>query len=74
MNMTISCVVIKTKANQSSNKGWLRGIHQHVTNLQDYLNEYCYSFNRSFMKEEIFENLMVRMVKAEPCLIKNIRN
>lgn len=55
-------------------KGWLRGIHHHVNDLQDYLNEYCYRFNRSFMKEEIFENLMVRMIKAEPCLIKNLNN
>lgn len=53
-------------------KGWLRGTHHHVKDLQDYLNEYCYRFNRSFMKEGIFENLMIRMIKAEPCLIKSI--
>lgn len=55
-------------------KGWLRGIHHHVDDLQDYLNEYCYRFNRSFMKANIFENLMQRMMIAEPCYIKNISN
>jgi transposase-like protein len=53
-------------------KSWLRGVHHHVEDLQDYLDEYIYRFNRSFMKENIFENLMVRMVKAKPCYIKNI--
>ncbi len=53
-------------------KGWLRGVHHHVNDLQDYLDEYCYRFNRSFMKEQIFENLMKRMVQAQPCYLKNI--
>lgn len=53
-------------------KSWLRGVHHHVENLQDYLDEYCYRFNRSFMKGNIFENLMKRMVNSEPCYIKNI--
>ncbi len=53
-------------------KGWLRGMHHHVTDLQDYLDEYCYRFNRSFMKEEIFDNLLKRMIDHEPCFIKNI--
>lgn len=53
-------------------KAWLRGIHHHVVDLQDYLDEYCYRFNRSFMKEGIFDNLMRRMVNAPPCLIKNL--
>ena len=39
-------------------KGWLRGVHHHVWDLQDYLDEYCYRFNRSFMKENIFDNLI----------------
>ena len=53
-------------------KSWLRGVHHHVWDLQDYLDEYCYRFNRSFMKETIFKNLINRMVYAEPCYIKNI--
>jgi len=55
-------------------KSWLRGVHHHVNHLQDYLDEYCYRFNRSKMKMGIFENLMIRMVKAKPCYIKNISN
>jgi transposase-like protein len=55
-------------------KSWLRGVHHHVWDLQDYLDEYCYRFNRSFMKETIFKNLINRMVYAEPCYLKNISN
>ncbi len=55
-------------------KSWLRGVHHQVEHLQDYLNEYCYRFNRSFMKGQIFDNLIFRMVKAEPCYIKNLNN
>lgn len=53
-------------------KAWLRGMHHHVWHLQDYLDEYCYRFNRSFMKDGIFDNLMARMVKTPPCPLKNI--
>lgn len=55
-------------------KGWLRGMHHHVEHLQDYLDEYCYRFNRNFMKGGIFDNLMDRMMEAEPCYIKNIND
>jgi hypothetical protein len=47
-------------------KGWLRGMHHHVDYLQAYIDEYCYRFNRNKMKEEIFENLINRMVDANP--------
>jgi hypothetical protein len=47
-------------------KGWLRGLHHHVEHLQAYINEYVYRFNRSFMKENIFDNLVERMVKTGP--------
>lgn len=46
-------------------KGWLRGMHHQVENLQGYIDEYCYRFNRSNMKDGIFDNLLLRMVKAE---------
>ncbi len=52
-------------------KGWLRGMHHHVNYLQDYLNEYCYRFNRSYLKEGIFDNLLLRMVNSPPCFVKN---
>lgn len=48
-------------------KAWLKGIHHHVKDLQKYINEYTYRFNRSFMKGNIFENTMARMVNARPC-------
>lgn len=47
-------------------KGWLRGMHHQVENLQGYIDEYCYRFNRSNMKDGIFDNLLRRMVKADP--------
>jgi hypothetical protein len=47
-------------------KAWLRGIHHSVTNLQAYIDEYTYRFNRSFMNGAIFENLIQRMVRAKP--------
>ncbi|MBP9178639.1 MAG: IS1595 family transposase [Flavobacteriales bacterium] len=51
-------------------KGWLRGVHHHARHLQAYLDEYCFRFNRSFMKEGVFENLLQRMMRTEPCPYK----
>lgn len=53
-------------------KGWLRGIHHHTEHLQAYINEYTYRFNRSYMKTDIFENLMHKMVAGKPCTYKMI--
>lgn len=53
-------------------KSWLRGQYHHVKDLQAYLDEYCYRFNRSFMKETIFDNLLIRMINSPPCFIKSI--
>lgn len=53
-------------------KAWLRGIHGHAELLQGYLDEYSYRFNRSFMKEGIFDNLLIRMVRGAPCTYKMI--
>lgn len=47
-------------------KAWLRGIHHSVHHLQSYLDEYCYRFNRHFMKGEIFNNLINKMVTHHP--------
>jgi hypothetical protein len=47
-------------------KAWLRGIHHHVTDLQAYVDEYTYRFNRHFMNAHIFDNLILRMVNAKP--------
>ncbi|MBK5261930.1 MAG: IS1595 family transposase, partial [Peptostreptococcaceae bacterium] len=53
-------------------KGWLRGIHHQVAHLQPYIDEYCYRFNRNFMKVGIFENLLLRMVIAQPVTYKQL--
>jgi hypothetical protein len=53
-------------------KGWLRGMHHHAELLQAYIDEYTYRFNRNSMKGNIFENLMIRMVKAKHCPYKMI--
>lgn len=55
-------------------KGWLRGIHHHAGHLQAYINEYTYRFNRSLMKENIFENLLTRMIAAQPLPYKKFIN
>jgi hypothetical protein len=51
-------------------KGWLRGIHHHADHLQSYIDEYTYRFNRNFMKTNIFDNLVNRMMNAKPCTYK----
>lgn len=53
-------------------KSWLRGTHHAVDHLQSYLDEYCYRFNRSVMKKDVFQNLMQRMAAHHPVFIKNI--
>lgn len=55
-------------------KGWLRGIHHHVRNLQAYIDEYTYRFNRNFMKTGLFENLLNRMMTNSPVTYKMIIN
>jgi len=54
-------------------KGWLRGIHHHAGHLQAYLDEYCFRFNRSFMKEGAFENLLDRMMSTPPKTYDQLR-
>lgn len=47
-------------------KAWLRGTHHSVSHLQAYIDEYTYRFNRHYMKEAIFDNLMNRMMQTDP--------
>ena len=47
-------------------KGWLRGIHHHCERLQNYLDEYCYRFNRLKWPKTIFHKLVERMMEAPP--------
>jgi hypothetical protein len=53
-------------------KGWLRGMHHSVKDLQEYINEYTYRFNHSFMKGNIFDNLLNRMIEIPPHHYKTI--
>lgn len=50
-------------------KGWLGGMHHQAEYLQAYN---CYRFNRSFMKEGIFDNLLGKMVEAPPVTYKQL--
>ncbi len=54
-------------------QAWLRGIHHSVDNLQAYIDQYCYRFNRRQMKGKIFDNLLTKMVDHQPCPHKCIR-
>ncbi len=55
-------------------KSWLRGIHHSVKELQAYIDEYTYRFNRHFMNENIFQNLLVRVIKHEPRTYKSFKD
>lgn len=48
-------------------KSWLRTTYSWVSkfNINRYLDEFCYRINRSQMKENIFNNLIRRMAKAD---------
>lgn len=54
-------------------KAWLRGIHHHCMHLQNYLDEFCYRFNRLRHMDTIFNNLIARMVKSKPAPLKLLR-
>ena len=45
-------------------KSWC-GIHHRVTDLQAYIDEYTYRFNRHFMNASIFDNLILHMIEAK---------
>lgn len=54
-------------------KGWLRGIHHQVKHLQAYLNEFSYRFNRQLMKDNIFDNLLERMMNRPPAPYNSLK-
>ena len=45
----------------SNAKKKLKGIHHHIKNeyMQNYLNEYCYKYNRRFLKHLTFDRLIM---------------
>lgn len=53
-------------------KSWLRGIYHKCSekHMQAYQNEFFYRFNRRGFGKTCFHNLIVRMVKTKPLLIK----
>ncbi|GAA5221676.1 hypothetical protein GCM10025777_23060 [Membranihabitans marinus] len=61
-----------SKRMEKSLVDWLKGMHHDVDLLQNYLNEFCYRFNRNQMKEEIFDHLLDRMVNHGKWTYKNI--
>lgn len=54
-------------------KGWLRGIHHHCTKeqLQGYLDEYHFRYNRRNNMDTIFDLLIRRMVQLQPIRLQN---
>jgi transposase-like protein len=48
-------------------KSWIRTTYSWVSesNINRYLDEFCYRINRSLIKEDIFNNLIRRMVAAD---------
>ena len=54
-------------------KGWLRGIHHSVRNLQPYLDEFCYRSNHNNSIERIFHNITGRMIKHDAVFINQLK-
>lgn len=48
-------------------KSWIRTTYSWVSdfNIERYLDEFCYRINRSQMKENVFNNIINRMVRAD---------
>lgn len=55
-------------------KSWIRTTYSWVSdfNINRYFNEFCFRINRSQSKSTIFNNLITKMVKAEPVYQKQI--
>ena len=55
-------------------KSWIRTTYSWVSNfnINRYFNEFCFRVNRSQSKSTIFNNLITKMVKAEPVYQKQI--
>ena len=56
-------------------KSWLRSIYSwvHQGHTEKYLAEYSYRINRSIHKQTIFDNLILRVVKAQPITYQEIK-
>lgn len=54
-------------------KGWLRGIHHRCQDLQAYLDEYCYRYNRAIYPSTLFHRLMEKMMIHSPCTFNDLK-
>ena len=57
-------------------KGWLRGIHHHCSSdqLQGYLDEFFYRFNRRTFPKTMLHKLLARMVNHKPLFLYTKEN
>jgi len=53
-------------------KAWLRGIYGSVRDLQPYLDQYCYKFNRHKSKGNIFNLILKRMANHHAVTYRHI--
>jgi len=56
-------------------KGWVRGIHHHISkfHLKKYLDEFSFRFNRRNFIGGMHQFILTRMVKSAPILIKAMK-
>jgi hypothetical protein len=56
-------------------KSWLRSIYSwmHEQNIERYLDEYSYRLNRSIHKQNIFDNLIIRMMNHKHIGLQRIK-
>ena len=56
-------------------KSWLRSIYSwvHEGHIEKYLAEYSYRINRSIYKQTIFDNLIQRVIRAQPITYQAIK-
>ena len=52
-------------------KGWLRGIHHHVSKeyMQNYLNEFMFKFNRKTHPKSSFNKVLENFMSLKPCYL-----
>jgi hypothetical protein len=56
-------------------KSWLRSIYSwmHEQNIERYLDEYSFRLNRSIYKQNIFDNLIIRMINHKNIGLQRIK-
>lgn len=56
-------------------KNWLRGMHSycHESNINQYIQEYFFRFNRLNFRATILEKTLIRMIECQPIAYKSIK-